>query len=352
MYVWSPLPRTLGATLRDSQSHKPRVRLSAIADLVRWSDTEERGGCIAQLVALLERDPDLEVRAAAALGLADADARESLAALIAVAESGPPRVRQLSLVAIGELAPAGHAAALTAVRAGLRSELPALRFQALVAAHRLLSEEALLPELLRGLGDDEAKVRYVACRISEERYFTAGVSAPAQLVCALERALADGDPAVALAAAIPLARSGAEPARQHVVQVLNRGRGAAQLEDEQAAIELCAELGLTAARPGLAARAWGGLLGGASPLAFQARVALARLGDQRACDQILRELSSWSRSTRTRAVAAAGQARLEVARARLLEMRADERQADPESVVEALHALDLPASPALAKSSL
>lgn len=354
MYVWSPLPRSLGATLRDSQSSKPRVRLSAVADLVRWAESGERAGCIERLVALLATDPDLEVRAAAALALADAGAQESLGALVAAAQSAPPRVRQLSLVALGELAPAGSAEALGAVREALQSELPALRFQALVAAHRLFAEIELLPALLQGLGDDEAKVRYVACRISEERYFdaAAGGSPPAELLDALGRALADADPAVALAAALPLARAGTERARQHVVQALNRRGGGAQLEDEQAAIELCAELGLVSARPGLTARAWGGFSIGGSPLAFQARVALARLGDERARDQILRELSSWSRSTRTRAVAAAGQARLEAARARLLEMRRDERQADPESVAEALRALDLAASPALAKSSL
>jgi HEAT repeat protein len=117
-------------------------------------------------------------------------------------------------------------------------------------------------------------------------------------------------------------------------------------------MELCAELGLEAARPGLAARAWGGWLGSASPLAFQARVALARLGDERARDHILRGLSSWSRETRTRAVAAAGQARLEAARARLLQMRGDESRADPESVSEALRALDSVPLPAPAKSRL
>ncbi len=352
MYGWSPLPRSLGATLRDSESAKPRVRLSAVTDLVRWAESEERERCVGRLLGLLERDPDTEVRAAAALGLADAAAREGLDALISAARSGPPRVRQLSLVALGELAAATDSAALVAVRVALDSELPALRFQALVAAHRLFADAELLPELARALGDAEPKVRYVACRICEERYFAAGRTAPAELLDALGRALADGDAAVALAAAIPLARWGSEQARQHVIQALNRSRGSAQLEDEQAAIELCAELGLSAARPGLIARAWGGLLGGGSPLAFQARVALARLGDERARSQILRELSSWTRSTRTRAVAAAGQARLEAARPRLLEMRADERQADPESVAEALRALDLAATAEPAKSTL
>ncbi|MEO8184416.1 MAG: HEAT repeat domain-containing protein [Deltaproteobacteria bacterium] len=363
MYVWSPLPRSLAATFRDAASPKPRVRLSAIPDLVRWAVGAERERCIDELVTLLGSDPDLEVRAAAALGLADADAERSLAPLLSAATYGAPRVRQMALVAIGELAQPGQLDATGALRAGLDSELPALRFQALVAAHRLFDDALLEPELERALADAEAKVRYVACRIVEERYFGAA-RAPAALreperdtergrwLGALRERLGDADPAVALAAAIPLARSGSEHARACVVAALNRSGSAEQLEDEQAAIELCADLGLIAARPGLVARAWGGLLGGSSPLAFQARVALARLGDARARAHILRGLSSWSRGARTRAVAAAGQARLEAARPRLLEMRGDERQADPESVNEALRALDLREQTPLAKSCL
>jgi HEAT repeat protein len=355
MYVWSPLPRSLAATFRDAQSPKPRVRLSAIADLVRWAASDDRERCLDELEALLGNDPDLEVRAAAALGLADADAERSLGALLAAATHGAARVRQMALVAIGELAEPGRLEASGALRAGLDSELPALRFQALVAAHRLFDDALLEPELERAFADAEAKVRYVACRIVEERYFgAAAADSPGRerWLAALREHLGDADPAVALAAALPLARSGSEHARACVVAALNRSGSAEQLEDEQAAIELCADLGLSAARPGLAARAWGGLLSGSSPLAFQARVALARLGDERARAHILRGLSSWSRSTRTRAVAAAGQARLEAARPRLLEMRGDERQADPESVGEALRVLDLQEPTPLAKSCL
>jgi hypothetical protein len=358
MYVWSPLPRSLAATFRDAASAKARVRLSAISDLVRWAGSAERERCIDELVTLLGSDPDLEVRAAAALGLADADAERGLEPLLSAATHGAPRVRQMALVAIGELAEPGQLDAAGALRAGLDSDLPALRFQALVAAHRLFDDALLQPELDRALTDTEAKLRYVACRIVEERYFgAAATDEPARAALrqrwlgVLRERLGDMDAAVALAAAIPLARAGSEHARACVVAALNRS-GSAELEDEQAAIELCADLGLTAARPGLMARAWGGLLGGSSPLAFQARVALARLGDARAQVQILRGLSSWSRAARTRAVAAAGQARLQAARPRLLEMRGDERQADPESVNEALRVLDLREPGALAKSCL
>jgi HEAT repeat protein len=342
MYVWSPLPRNLSATFRDIAHSKPRVRLSAVADLVRWAGTEERQRCIEQLIATLSQDEDIEVRAAAALALADTGAPEALGALIEMAREGAPRLRQLALVAIGELAPPGDSEALVQVRAALDSEAPALRFQALVAAGRLCSDPELESHLSSALADAEGRVRYVACRIIEERFLAAGrqKDLPLALLARLSQLVSDVEPDVAMVAAILLAPRGSQPARELLISALNQRRRFSHLDDEQAAIELCAELHLEAARPGLLARAFGGVLGGTSPLAFQARVALALLGDERARQHIVRGLSSWSRATRSEAVAAAGQARLEAARPRLLQMRGDERQADCGCVAEALLALE------------
>jgi hypothetical protein len=345
MYLWSPLPRSLSATLRDASHPKARVRVSAIADLVRWAGTELGEGCVARLIDMVRGDDDLEVRAAAALGLADAGASAGLEVLIEAARAGAPRLRQLALVALGELAPPGHPAATAQVQRAQASEAPALRFQALVAAARLCADDELVTALTAALDDVEARIRYVACRIIEERFLTgdpAGAAAPSAtaLLATISTLLIDSDPDVALIAAILLAPRGSLPARQLIVRAINQRRHFSNLDDEQAAIELCAELPLNAARPGLVARAFGGALRGVSPVAFQARVALARLGDARAQTQIIRGLSAWSRAARSEAVAAAGQARLEAARPRLLAMRNDERQADASSVAEALLALD------------
>jgi HEAT repeat protein len=343
MYGWSPLPRNASAALRDAAHAKARVRLSAIPDLVRWARTEQRDACVALLMQLVERDEDVEVRASAALALADADATTALPALLRAAASGLPRVRQLALVAIGELAEPGDDEALAAVRIAIASEAPALRFQGLVAAGRLMSHAELSSWLSPSLGDGESRVRYIACRIIEERFFsdaTVDETARRRAEELLTARLTDADPDVVIAAAVSLAPRGLAAAREVLVDALNRRRSFAQVEDEQAAIELCAELGLDAARPGLSARAFRAAWAGSSPLAFQARVALARLGDERARRQILRGLSSWSRNTRAQCVAAAGLARLEAARPRLLEMRRDERTADLRSVDEALLALD------------
>ncbi|HTV22530.1 MAG TPA: HEAT repeat domain-containing protein [Polyangiaceae bacterium] len=348
MDLWSPLPRSLAATHRDATHAKSRVRLSAVADLARWAQTDERASCISRLCALLDADPDVEVRAAAALGLADAGLREGLPALLRVAASGPPRVAQMALIAIGELANAEDAEALDAVRAALASDAPALRFQALVAAGRVLPPDELERCVDEALADGDARLRYIACRIVEERFFSEPETGspsvdPSQQVRLgekLEPLLGDSDADVAIAVAVLLAPRGSTAARALLVKALNGRRHFTQLDDERAAIELCADLGLDAARPGLHARAFGGALLSSSPLAFQARVALARLGDERAKHHILRGLSSWSRSVRAQCVAAAGLARLEAARPRLLEMRRDERTVDPRSVTEALLALD------------
>lgn len=342
MFVWSALPRSLNATFRDIGNSKPAVRLSAVQDLVRWSSSSERARCIGQLVDTLKSDRDVDVRAAAALALADAEAHEALADVMATAEQGPPRLRQMALVAVGELAVPGFAPALALARTALSSDMPALRFQALVAASRLMTAEELVAELLTALNDEEAKLRYLACRIAEERCFEAATatSAPRDLRERFEQLLIDPDVGVAIASALVLARRGSERARALLIRELNRRGSFAHQDDEQAAIELCADLSLDRARPGLEARAFGGLFGSGSSLAFQARVALARLGDERAVAQILEGLSSWSRALRAQAVAAAGQAKLQAARARLIQLQREDRRLDRRSLAEAIASID------------
>ena len=101
-----------------------------------------------------------------------------------------------------------------------------------------------------------------------------------------------------------------------------------------------ASSGFESARPGLERRAFGGLLGlRRDPFAWHARVALARMGHERACREILGELGARDRDLRTLAVAAAGRARLSAARDRIASMRGREALADPDAVDEALAAL-------------
>lgn len=340
MYGWSPLPRTLGAALRDVVHKDARVRLSAVADLGRLCGGEGRAAAVAALVSALSQDVDLEVRAASALALADARVDDALDALIRAAERDEPRVRQLALVAVGELASRGHREARRVVQVALGEAAPALRFQALLAASHVLAAPDLVHVLVDACGDGEARVRYLACRLLEQLVLEPSDEAGrARVARALDGLFQDEDGDVRLCAAVALAERGSEVAREQLVRALNAGTPM-QPEDEQAAIELCAELELREALPGLRERAWGRWYKATSPFVFQARVSLARLGDERARQDILKGLSSRSRPVRTRAVVAAGLAGLQEARARLLAMQSDERQADSYSVAEALRALD------------
>jgi hypothetical protein len=161
--------------------------------------------------------------------------------------------------------------------------------------------------------------------------------------------LGHGSAEVRVAAAILLAGGGDDGAsprfHKEAVEIIARvGKGDLRTrdrEDEAAAVELCGELGLAAARPGLERRAFGGLFGlRRDPLAWHARVALARMGHERACREILRELGDGDRDVCTLAVAAAGRAHLTAARERILSLRGDTRRADPHAVDDALAALD------------
>src|SRR5882757_4924279 len=101
MFRPPPLHRTLAAALRDADSTSPATRASALRDLVAYAD-ESRGS----VVGTLERglvDASAEVRAAAAVALADTRAIEALPALLVAIEDDDIHVRQMALVAIGEL---------------------------------------------------------------------------------------------------------------------------------------------------------------------------------------------------------------------------------------------------------
>lgn len=340
MLTPSPLPRTLDAAVRDVTHRRLEVRVSAVRDLGRLAKSEGRERALEALGKALASDESVAVRCETLLAIADADGRECLDAVLDAAERGAPRVRQMALVALGEIATLADRRACEVVEAALEDEEPALRFQALVALHHVAAERAM-PRVLAALEDEDDHVRYVALRIAEEQWLKDGESTlPAESLDAVRQALADGSAKVRLAAAIVLARTGDDSGRDVIVRAVDAGVGASEPEDTQAAIELAGELGLDAARRGLERRAWGLFGVSRDPFAWQARVALARLGDPRARAGILKGLRAWTRDTRTLAVAAAGHARLGEARALIEAMRGDDERADPDAVAEALARID------------
>ena len=110
MLGFTPLPRTLEASLRDAEHARADVRLATLPDLKRHA----RGGSEAArqlLVRQLSADPEPRVRAGAALALADIDAYSEVSALVSAAADQDPQVRQMALLGVGELAPPEHAEA-------------------------------------------------------------------------------------------------------------------------------------------------------------------------------------------------------------------------------------------------
>jgi HEAT repeat protein len=338
MLGFTPLPRTLEAALRDAEDARADVRLATLSDLKRHA----RSGSDAArrlLARQLSADPEPQVRAGAALALADIDAHGELAALVAATADQDPHVRQMALLGVGELAEPEHAEARAVATRGLVDRLPAVRYQAVVALARLQGESSL-EALLVGTRDADPEVRHVAFRVAEEVFGgRAAEQVPLPLMQRARGALRDDNHGVQVAAAILLAVLGDAAGSERLVEAVNSRKNFAHAEDEAVVVELCGQLRLTQATPGLERRAFG-IFGGRTPVSWHARVALAELGHERAKIAILRGLSAWSRDARTLAVAAAGRARLQEARPILEGMVGAPARAEPDAVNDALASIN------------
>jgi HEAT repeat protein len=336
VFGFQPLPRTLNAALRDSEHQRRDVRSSALRDLVRHARGEARERAVSALIERLRSDPEIEVRAQAAVALADADATESLDALLAAARQGEPPVRQMALLALGEIAPEGHEETLALLELARRAHEPALRFQALIALHRVGGASAE-PFVLEALGDADPEVRAMGFRCAEERF--AERELPQALLDSAVKALSDEVEEVRVCAAIVLANGGDPRGGDVLLRVVDGSSKAGTDADRQAAIELVAELGLPGAERALERRAFGPLGLRPGSLAYHARTALAKLGHARAKESILRGLRGFTRDTRTLSVVAAGRARLVDALPLITAMAGREERADQTAVEEALASL-------------
>lgn len=342
-----PLPRTLEASVRDLSSSRPEVRASAIQDLVRHARMDEgaRTGAVPLLVARLA-DEVARVRAAAAVALGDVGATEALDALVSAVDDDDAHVRQMALSALGEI---GDPRVLTRLRRALGDARPEVRYQAVIAFTRVATaakdEAAVAQALLTATNDEDDAIVHIALRLVEER-LEAGAKADERLLIRARSILTNGSPAVAVVAAIVLARAGDARGHELLLRVVRADRALladVEKEDEQAAVELVGELGLRAAAPALERRAWG--LGRLlrDTCAFHARIALARMGHPRATHEILRDLGSSRPNVVGAAVVSAGRAKLTEAADRLA--RVSRTLVDPDLVEEAVQRLrgELPA---------
>jgi HEAT repeat protein len=328
MWTPSPLPRNLEAAFRDLGSDRAATRASAIRDVARHAQRGDatRARAIPLLEKALKDDTAPGVRAEAAVALADVGAREALPALLVAVEDDDAHVRQMALSALGELADPRAAPRL---ERALRDSRPEVRYQAVIAFARVARDDgpAVATALARALDDDDAAIRYIAMRVAEEHQIDGQPLRDARLVARAEELVDSPDEAIAVVAALYLARLGRQAGTRIVLDVVAEKRRTPELEDEQACIELAGELRLTQAIPALERRAWGRRrvlrqvfawgAGDRASCAWHARIALARMGHERARAEILADLSSWRRETREAAVVAAGRARILEARGAL-----------------------------------
>ncbi len=308
------------------------MRASAAGDLAEHADAHP-DAVVAALARALD-DEHADVRAAAASALGDAGARAAVEALVRATEDVNAFVRQMALSALGELA---DERALPCFERALASETPSDRFQAVMGFSRTSkSSERVRGVLLDATRDPDHLVRHIALRMAEER----GSDAEPVETAFVERARAmldDDSDVVRVAAAIVLGRVGRRDGAPILCDVVQRDIITTEHDDEAAAIELCGELGLTAAREALEKRAFGRvILLTPDPFAWHARVALAAMRHPRAVRWVLDELTSWTRERRTLAVAAAGRARLRETLATLEAMVGDEDRADQHALDEAI----------------
>jgi HEAT repeat protein len=324
----SPLPRNLEASFRDLASEKPATRVSAIHDVVRHALRSDptRDRAIPLLERALKDDAAPAVRAAAAVALADVGAREALSSLLVAVEDEDPHVRQMALSSLGEL---GDPRATQRLERALRDGRPEVRYQAVIAFSRVAKDDAasVASALARALDDPDEAIRYIAMRLAEEFQTDGEPLRDPRLLARAEKLAEEAGDDASVVAALYLARLGQERGRALVLDVVAETRRTPELEDEQACVELAGELQMRDAIPHLERRAWGtrrvvrALIswgaGDRRSCAWHARIALARMGHERARAEIVADLASWRRETREAAVVAAGRARIREARGKL-----------------------------------
>lgn len=336
VFQLKPLPRTLDAALRDVEHEKPKVRRSALSDLARLASESgvesERERARAALAKVLVDDEQADVRAQAAVALADAGATDQLPALWAAIEDAHESVRQLAVMALGELSPPGDERTVALLDRLLCAAAAPMRFQALLAAQRI-GIQAWGAKLEAATRDGDGRVRYLAFRLIEQHY--SAQELPDSVLDRAARALSDPEPEVAAAAAMLAAPHGHTAARDVLADSICRGLQLPAPEDEQALVEMAGELAIDRAIPGLRRLARGRFGLAPGRFAWQAKVALARLGDEAARREIRRGLASRDPTLVHLAVVAVGRAGWSEMAPELQKLRASGR-VESEALDEAL----------------
>ncbi|MEO7093771.1 MAG: HEAT repeat domain-containing protein [Polyangiales bacterium] len=337
-------PVTVEALLRDLFSPELRVRIEA-ADasslVVADASDADRARIVAALAKMLDIDGQPMARAAAALALADVSAHEALPALLVAAEDSAAIVRQQAISALGEI---GDVRACERIRRALGDDRPEVRFQAIVAYPRLAKQQATDGELgdvwsalETGLVDEDAQVRGRAAEACAE--LADAEPLPKKIGDRLAKMATDKKETAdaRVAASIALGESGDRRGSETLLDVMAGRIDEPSPGRVQASFELAGELGLEHARAEATSVAFGlrGRFGDPGRRAA-ALVALVRLGDRRAIDHVLGELSSSSFTRRMTALGIVSRSALAEARPKLESMRDRPSLLDPDAVTDAL----------------
>jgi HEAT repeat protein len=249
----------------------------------------------------------------------------------------------MAITALGEI---GDSRATERLRRALADQRAEVRFQAVIAFARVCNDgDGIIEALLARMQDADPLVCHIALRVAEEVAERNGGEIDPLVLDRAKELLAHRSTLVRVAAAIALARAGSRLGAKVLVELVRGSITTEDAEDEATAIELVGMLNLEEARVGLEKRAFGGIFGRRGRHAWHARVALARMGHERAVREIMRELEAWDRSKRTLAVAAVGRARIQAAEPLLRSMLRDPSRVERHAVEEALAALSEPDEP-------
>jgi HEAT repeat protein len=305
MFTPAPLRRTFAAALRDLNSTRTEVRISAARDLALVG--EEDPLAAGRALEPLLRDPSADVRGEAALALGALEARPQVGPVAALLEDSDSTVRQYAAMALGQMGGAAALAQLERARTEAGSDV---RFQVLLAIAAIDPQRGFEVGLL-ALADEDVWIASEAAlqlgtlladgAAEDLAWCTEADRARARE--ALRARLETPSGRVAVCAALALAGLGDERGQEKIIAFL-RGTLTVEASEDMAelrlrAIECLGELGGAEARATLeplAARLF------ATRERELSRAALARLGDERAREQIVVQLRSWSAGRRLQAV--------------------------------------------------
>ena len=290
MFSLAQLPRKLSAIKADIGNSNLRVRKDVLKDMRRsLGEESERSERISILQKVL-KDEAAELRSDALLALCDYEANTSVSHVIACLRDSEIKVRQMALVAIGELAITDDERALSSIRPFLGASDPSLRYQALVALAQV-SPVAARCELVDGLRDSDAEIAALSVRLSGEVSEISWESEP-KIVDGLKLAAQHVDHRVRVAAQLLGGDFKIDMPRHEICALVNRTRKPPEPTDELWAIELAYKYDLRSTLPALRRRAYGLIGVSFDPSRFMALVVLCAFGDSEATERAKKQLLS------------------------------------------------------------